>query len=213
MTRRLVAWTGLVSALAAVNYVGRATSGNPARDSLYHYSVAAGNFAAYVVIFALLLWIVAGRYELFALRRLHARKRALKYMTGILVATYVVVAALEPVLHAGREQGITPPRWEPGHAGAYAANFVVIAVVAPVVEELLFRGAGYSLLERFGRWPAIVLVGVAFALSHGLVQGLPPLVFFGSALAWLRSKTASVYPGMAVHAVFNGVQLVLAVTL
>jgi membrane protease YdiL (CAAX protease family) len=88
----------------------------------------------------------------------------------------------------------------------------VIAAVAPFVEELLFRGLGYSLLERYGRWPAILTVGVAFGLYHGLVQALPELVIFGCALAWLRSKTRSVYPGMLLHATFNAIALVAAVT-
>jgi membrane protease YdiL (CAAX protease family) len=34
---------------------------------------------------------------------------------------------------------------------------------------------------------------------------LPLLVALGAGLAWLRSKTGSVYPGMATHAIFNGI--------
>jgi membrane protease YdiL (CAAX protease family) len=75
----------------------------------------------------------------------------------------------------------------------------------------MFRGLGYRLLVRFGRAAAIVLVGIAFGLVHGLVAGLPLLVVFGSGLAFLRARTNSVYPGMAVHAVFNGLVLALAV--
>ena len=64
---------------------------------------------------------------------------------------------------------------------------------------------GYSLLERYGRALAIVVVGVAFGLAHGLVDALPVLVALGAGLAWLRSKTGSVFPGMATHAIFNGI--------
>jgi len=91
----------------------------------------------------------------------------------LLIVVYSVIAAVDPLLHGGREQGLTPSGWEPRHAAAYAVNFVVIAAVAPFVEELLFRGLGYSLLERFGRWQTILIVGVAFGLYHGLVQALP----------------------------------------
>ena len=120
---------------------------------------------------------------------------------------------LDHFLHAGREQGLTPSHWEPSHAGAYAANFVLIALVAPVVEELTYRGLGYSLLARWGRWTAIVVTALAFGLSHGLVEGLPVLTIFGVGLGWLRSRVDSVYPGIIVHGVFNGLALVLAVTL
>jgi hypothetical protein len=38
-------------------------------------------------------------------------------------------------------------------------------------------------------------------------------MLFGTVLAWLRWKTGSIYPGMLVHGIFNGVALILAVTL
>ena len=41
----------------------------------------------------------------------------------------------------------------------------------PVVEELTFRGLGYSLLEPLGRSPPILWVGLAFGLAHGLARG------------------------------------------
>jgi membrane protease YdiL (CAAX protease family) len=91
-------------------------------------------------------------------------------------------------------------------------NCVAVAVVAPFVEELMFRGLGYRLLEPFGRWHAILGIGLAFALVHGLLAGFPILFFFGAALAWLRSRTGSVFPGMLLHAFFNGATLVLAVS-
>ncbi len=95
----------------------------------------------------------------------------------------------------------------------YVVNSVVICTWVPFVEELTFRGLGYSLLERFGRWPAILGVGLAFGLAHGLLLSLPVIVAFGCALAWIRSRTDSVYPGMLLHALFNAIALVAAVTI
>ena len=88
----------------------------------------------------------------------------------------------------------------------------MIAVVAPIVEEIAYRGVGFSLLQRFGEWPAIVATALLFGLSHGLVEGLPVLTVFGIGIAWLRARTGSVFPGMLVHGTFNGLALVLAVT-
>jgi membrane protease YdiL (CAAX protease family) len=135
----------------------------------------------------------------------------LGYMDVVLIVVWVATAIIDPYLHGAREQGLTPNHWEPSHAGAYAANFVVIAGFAPVVEELTFRGLGFSLLRRFGVPFAIVAIGVLFALAHGLVEAFPELLIFGSALAWLRWKTDSVYPGMFVHATFNAISLIAAV--
>jgi len=79
------------------------------------------------------------------------------------------------------------------------------------VEELMFRGLGQSLLSFLGRWPSILVVGIAFGATHGLLEALLILVPFGVALAYLRDRTDSVYPGMLVHASFNGVALAYAV--
>jgi membrane protease YdiL (CAAX protease family) len=209
---RLVAWATLVLLLAAVQYAGRLTEGEPDRNVLYQYSTAVGSALVYGVILLLVLWIAAFRRDLLALRAPRSWKGALGLSLLVLVGVYVSLALIDPFLHAGREQGLTPTGWQPEHAGAYVANFVVVALMAPVVEELTFRGVGYSLLERFGRWVAILAVGIAFALDHGLVQAFPELAIFGCALAWLRSRTLSVYPGMAVHATFNSIALIAAVT-
>ena len=93
----------------------------------------------------------------------------------------------------------------------YVANAVAIAVVAPIVEELTFRGLGFSVLRPYGEWTAIVLVGILFGAAHGLVQALPLLAALGSGLAYLRSRVDSVYPGMIVHGLFNAAALIVAV--
>jgi membrane protease YdiL (CAAX protease family) len=133
-------------------------------------------------------------------------------MALLLVGVYIAIAILEPLLHGGREQGLTPTGWQPDHAGAYAVNFVLIVGLTPVVEEMTFRGLGFSLLRRYGEWMAILLVGLTFGLAHGLVYGLPELALFGCALAWLRARTGSVYPGMILHGLFNAIALIAAVT-
>jgi membrane protease YdiL (CAAX protease family) len=131
-------------------------------------------------------------------------------IVAILVWEYLVSKIPLPE-SPGREQGLTDVHWEPAHAAAFAANFVLFAVIAPFVEELTFRGSGQSLLRFLGRWPSILIVGVAFGLAHGLVEALLVLVPFGIALAWLRDRTNSVVPGMFVHAFFNGTALIAIV--
>ena len=213
-TARVVWWLVIVGALSAANYAVRFTGNSSAseRDALYLYSSAIAGLIFYGVFFAFVYAVAAvDTEELFALRRPRSIGRAIGLGFAVIVAIYIVSAALSPFLNAGKEQGLTPTHWEPRHAGAYAANFVVIAIVAPIVEELTFRGVGYGLLEQYGRPLAIVAVGILFGLAHGLVEALPVLATFGILLTWLRSRTDSVYPGMVVHALFNSIALVVAV--
>jgi membrane protease YdiL (CAAX protease family) len=211
---RLAAWLLLVGALAAFAYLGRAAEGDPPDDVLYRYDTAVGSTILYGLVLAAVLLICQGFSvrELLALRRPSSWGRAVGIALAIFGLMLGLGAALDPFLDAGEEQGLTPDDWEPNRAGAFAANAVVVAGVAPFVEELTYRGLGFSLLLRFGRAAAIVLVGIAFALGHGLVAALPILMAFGIGLAFLRDRTSSVYPAILLHAAFNGMALALAVT-
>ncbi len=122
-----------------------------------------------------------------------------------------VAAALEPVFGAGEEQGLDPTGWDPDRAGALALNFVLTAMVAPIVEELMFRGIGFFLLEQFGQAAAIVVTAIAFALTHGIVEGIPVFFVIGVGLAFMRSRTKSIYPPILMHAGFNGIGVIAGV--
>jgi len=209
----LVLWSGFVVVFASLSYALRFTEGKPPKDLLYKWSTVAGNLVQFAII-AAIVWGIAGlgnRRELLALRRPTSWRTALKIGSGIAVGMIALTYLLDPVLHPGREQGVTPNTWQPDHAGAYVTNALVIAIVAPVIEELTFRGLGYSLLARYGRWTAIILIGITFGLAHGLVQAFPLLAAFGAGLAYLRSRVDSVYPCMVVHGAFNAVALTVAV--
>ena len=85
---------------------------------------------------------------------------------------------------------------------------VLIAVIAPVAEELFFRGMLYPLLrQRWSMWPAIVLNGLLFALIHVLPPLLPGLFIVGMVLAWVRERSGSLIPSVLLHAMQNAVVL------
>ena len=213
---RLIGWAAFVGAFAALNYTSRFLGRGIASDDdlLYEYGTAAAGVVQFGFVLGIVLFLARGAArELLALRSPTSWTLAARIAVALFVGIFILGAALEPFLKPGEEQGLLPDRWQPEHAGAFAANFAVITLVAPVVEELTFRGLGFSLLERFGRLAAIALVGLAFGVAHGLVAALPLLVAFGAGLAYLRSRTASVYPGILVHAAFNALVLTLSVTL
>ena len=212
-TWRLAAWTSMVVSLAALGYAGRLTEGDPPEDALYRYGTAIGGVAVYLVLLAILLWIGRGlpKRELFALRRPESWPKALGLALAAYVAIFVGAGLILIALDAGDEQGLTPEGWDSSRAGAYAANFVTIAFVGPVVEELMYRGAGMTLLARFGAPTAVLVTAVAFGLGHGLILALAALVLFGLVTALLRLRTNSIYPCMIVHCAFNATSLIAAV--
>jgi membrane protease YdiL (CAAX protease family) len=214
---KLIAWVVFTAALAGLSYYARygvPDSGVDERELLYSYGTAVAAIVQYGLMLGITLLIARGTdvRATLGLRRPRSLRRAAWQIPLALVAIWIAGAALAPLLPAGEEQGFVPDRWEPEHAGALAANALVVVLVGPFVEELVYRGLGYSALRaHLGTAAAIVLSALAFAGAHGLVVGLPILLVFGIAVALLRYATGSVYPGIGVHALFNAAALALGV--
>jgi membrane protease YdiL (CAAX protease family) len=209
---RLFFWVVLVGGIGAVNYAAYGkTSGHS--DDIYKWSTFAAEVVFYGIVFGITMLIALDRWDLFALRLPNGFRRvaglAFGVIASIIALEYLVV--LLPIEDPGKEQGLAPTHWEQSHAGAFAANVAVFCLLAPFVEELLFRGVGYSLLRPLGAAPAVLLIGVAFGVWHGLLIALLILVPFGSLLAYLRERTDSVVPGMVVHGLFNAAALTVSV--
>jgi hypothetical protein len=209
---RLGGWIGLVGIFSVLGYVANFAGGETPEDVLYRWDTAVGTTIQYAIIVAVVLLLARSRRELLALRE-PQWSSALPLVALPILAAYLVAGSLSPFLDPGEEQGLTPDTWDASRADAFFANVAVVVIVAPIVEELAFRGLGFSLLRPFGEWQAIVGVGLAFALWHGLLEGLPILFVFGAGLAWLRARTGSVYPGMLAHGLFNGIALTASVFL
>ena len=218
---RLAFWAVFVGLITIGNYAARfggtsrGSGKGVSQEDVYSWSFFASGLVVYAFYLGIVLLICINHFDLLAMRRPRGWGRAAAFGLSVIVAIvvweYEVVSRLPLPESPAKEQGVTNVPWEPRHAGAFAANFVLFALIAPFVEELTFRGAGQSLLRFLGSWPSILIVGVAFGLSHGLVEALLVLVPFGIALAWLRDRTESVLPGMVVHAIFNGAALVAIV--
>ena len=210
---RLAFWLALVLVLIALGYGTRAAAGKPSPQVLYEWSTAFGAVVQNAILLFLVLAIAGFSTRLLALRPPSSYSATAQVLGLALLAIYIFEVTYGRLVNVRNEQGLTPSHWEPHHAAAYVVNAIVICTWVPFVEELTYRGLGYSLLERFGRWPAIIAVGLLFGLAHGLIESLPVLALFGGVLAWIRSRTGSVYPGMVLHGLFNLVALVLAVTI
>jgi membrane protease YdiL (CAAX protease family) len=210
---KLYAWLAFVGVFAALNYAARFSAQTTDRNVLYTWGAAVLGLVQLLIILGIVLLIARGRprEEYLGLRRPSSWGLAAGLAVIVLIGVFILSGILSPLLQPGQEQGLVPKTWQSAHAAAFVANFAVVALLAPVVEELTFRGLGYRLLEPFGRWTAILLVGLLFGLAHGLVEALPILAAFGAGLAYIRMRTGSVYPGMIVPVAFNSLVLIVAV--
>jgi membrane protease YdiL (CAAX protease family) len=127
-----------------------------------------------------------------------------------------VSAALEPILHAAREQGLAPDAGRPPGASSLigaALACVALALVGPFVEEMLFRGLlTAAFRRRFGPWRTALLTAAVFALAHVLPRVIPPVFILGLALALVYERVGSTLPGVLVHCLYNGIAVTAALT-
>jgi membrane protease YdiL (CAAX protease family) len=88
---------------------------------------------------------------------------------------------------------------------------VLVTVVAPIAEEIFFRGFLFTALRRWVGWVGgALLSGAVFAAIHiGSLDAifLPALVVLGFLLAALYKQTGSLLPCMAFHAVNNSLAM------
>ena len=208
---RLALWLFFTGAFAALNLLARSEGTRPDDDAVYQYSFGIGSLAGYAVLFSLVLALTIGlpRREVLALRRPESWGRALGLALAALVLIFVGAAVALALTDAGDEQNLTPEGWDSSRAGAYALSFVAVVFVAPITEELLYRGLGVSLLlARAGAPMAVGVTALLFGLGHGLVLSLAAFVWFGIVIAVLRLRTDSVYPAFVVHCTFNALGMV-----
>ena len=90
-------------------------------------------------------------------------------------------------------------------------GYFVVGLMAPLAEELVFRGAILrSLLKWNSRpWVAIVISAVLFSSAHMNPAQMPHTFLIGLLLGWMYWRTNSIVPGVAFHWVNNTVAYVL----
>lgn len=123
--------------------------------------------------------------------------------------------AAAPLLYAAVTlvMSLLPEAWLESYIDASAALtqddvFTILAtvVLAPVTEEVIFRGLIFSRLERaMPGWLAAVLSALAFGLCHGQPVWMAYAFVLGLVFAFLRLRTGSILPSMLAHFIFNGI--------
>lgn len=141
------------------------------------------------------------------LRRLGVRgfrPSALGWMAAT-VGAYLLFAILYGLLIVEPEQEDIAEGF-----GAIPVQVLLIVFLAPISEELCFRGMLYGgLREKLPRVAAALLAGLFFGVLHAFtgITAVPPLAVFGFLLCLLYEKTGSIVPGILLHMLNNSVAL------
>jgi CAAX protease family protein len=136
---------------------------------------------------------------------------AIGWMFAVLGAYYLGAIAFSAIVlepkqeDIGKELGVCNP-------GIGIALFAVISIIvlAPLAEEIFFRGFFFAgLRKRWSLWPAALLSGAIFGLVHAPTgpTAAIPLAGLGVGLAWLYNKTGSLYPSILAHFLNNAIAI------
>ena len=88
---------------------------------------------------------------------------------------------------------------------------VAFLLVAPVAEEIFFRGVAYNAWDRErGPWVAVIGSAALFAAIHSSLFALVPIFVLGLILALLYRRTGSLAANIALHAGFNTISVAIA---
>ena len=97
-------------------------------------------------------------------------------------------------------------------AGPKLVMMALAVLAAPLAEEIFFRGLIFaSLRARLGFWPAALASALIFGAVHMSLAQFASLALLGFAMAWLYNRTGSLWPSIAMHAVHNGVTLLMII--
>jgi membrane protease YdiL (CAAX protease family) len=139
----------------------------------------------------------------------------------VIVATIPVAAIVARYVPVLPESPLPPAGDLPGTL----VNLLAGVVVAPISEEIMFRGfATTAWMADMGRWRGVFRGAMFFAVVHVLTisgvdasqaVGVALAAFVGRipvalALGWLFSRTRTIWAPLGLHAAFNGILLILA---
>jgi membrane protease YdiL (CAAX protease family) len=91
-----------------------------------------------------------------------------------------------------------------------AAAIFLAVVVAPLVEEFIFRGLLYGVMKKFaGAWAAMATSGLIFAAIHQNLPALPAYFLLACGFTLAYERTGSIWTPITMHVLFNAITVVV----
>jgi len=92
----------------------------------------------------------------------------------------------------------------------YILAFITLVIIAPIAEEILFRGYLYGKLKKFVPvWIAIIVTSLSFGFIHGALNLAVDTFALSIVLCLLRESTGSIWASILLHMAKNGIAFYL----
>jgi uncharacterized protein len=199
----------------AVNF-GMGTTRQHLQSGLHlTWGITLGQLINYVPLVAVLLpifpWLSARSLKDLGLRRVD-RQTVMAVIAGAIAmyaATLISAAVQYAITHSETKEAAVDLFRSTADRPLLIAFGVLAVAIAPIVEELVFRGFIFNALLRYTPvWFAAIVSGLAFGLSHGSLSAALPLSVSGIVLALVYYRSGSLTASILTHATFNLVNIV-----
>jgi len=195
---------GLLYLIALAMYDARHWLG---MEDFYGLGTVAQVLANGILFTALLHWKNLSYRELFSASRSASAATVCLVVPLVLLATplyLLLVGQLEDLLQAAFPMNAGLQEQFRVMGELRLPQIVAGCVIAPIVEEMLFRGIVLrSFLHQYERRYAIIGSAIVFGFAHGNLYQFVGASCFGLVAGWLYERTRSLIPGLALHAAVN----------
>ena len=179
---------------------------------------ASASTAVVAVAFTLVidLWYVAWAWR-FSLRKFSLRWTSWGFRPPVLATVWLVPLSLAIVytVNFAQNRFIKAPQQQfisafPHNAVGTVLFVVLVCVIAPIFEEMFYRGFLFQGLARtFGPlWGAIISAAV-FSAAHQQATIFIPIFTLGLLLCWVFYRTGSLWTNIILHATFNTIAMLV----
>lgn len=218
----------VVATFYAINYLlsgvlllvlGRQTLNNLADNTLFYMIISAVVYGATILAILLVPYYVKktkiSRAEL-GLKGLPTWTDILLSPAGFIV--YMIIAMIfmlittvaMPWVDTNQAQDIGIARDSLIGFSDYLFAFITLVVVAPIVEEVMFRGFLYGKIRKHtGAVIATIIVSVVFGAMHGQWNAAINICAMSIVMCFLREVTGTIYSGILLHMIKNGIAFYL----
>lgn len=183
----------------------QAANGSLANDGTAMAVITAAASVVTIIVFMLFRWSPFSRTYL--------RSRPWGVLAWVFILTFGTVIPSEWLLEQLNVEMSEPMQHLFEEIMKSPAGYVAIGLLAPLAEEMVFRGAILRVLlkvfDRRWHWLPIAISAVMFGAVHGNIAQFIHASLLGLLLGWLYYRTGSIVPGVVLHWVNNSIAYVL----
>lgn len=181
-------------------------------NNVIHSSAFSMLFSCFVIAMSLILVLITARImgikvlSSVSISKQNIRLGLLAYPIGLLVNT-ILTSITSIITKLFEEGGTNIPTADfsvdKASVSAILLTILYLVIVAPISEEIVFRGLILKSLSPFGRKNAIVLSALLFALMHKNIPQAVGAFAIGIIFATVDTKANSIVPSIIMHSLNN----------